>query len=55
MLDRNRVALIETAEALLEHETLSGLALEAVLSTVTPVSPETLETVRAPARETSGR
>jgi cell division protease FtsH len=55
VLDRNREALIETAEALLEHETLSGLALEAVLSTVTPVSPETLETVRAPAREASGR
>ena len=33
-------AVHETAHALLEHETLSGVALEAVLSTVTTVEPE---------------
>jgi cell division protease FtsH len=46
VLQANRTALIETAEALLEHETLSGLALEAVLSTVTPVPIESLDPVR---------
>ena len=34
LLRRNRDAVHETAHALLEHETLSGVALEAVLSTV---------------------
>jgi cell division protease FtsH len=34
LLARNRAAVHETAHALLEHETLSGHALEAVLSTV---------------------
>ena len=34
VLDRNWSAVEETANALLEHETLSGVALEAVLSTV---------------------
>jgi cell division protease FtsH len=34
VLDRNWQAVNETAEALLEHETLSGMALEATLSTV---------------------
>ncbi|HEU4703315.1 MAG TPA: ATP-dependent zinc metalloprotease FtsH [Conexibacter sp.] len=34
LLARNREAVHETAHALLEHETLSGVALEAVLSTV---------------------
>jgi cell division protease FtsH len=51
VLQRNHTALIETAEALLEHETLSGLALEAVLSTVTPVGVDALDGLRAPARE----
>jgi cell division protease FtsH len=47
VLDVNHDALVETAEALLEHETLSGLALEAVLSTVHPVGIEALQDVRA--------
>ncbi len=34
ILDRNWQAVEETAHALLEHETLSGVALDAVLSTV---------------------
>ena len=34
MLRANWVAVQETAHALLEHETLSGVALDAVLSTV---------------------
>jgi cell division protease FtsH len=34
VLRTNWVAVQETAKALLEHETLSGLALDAVLSTV---------------------
>ena len=51
VLQLNHGALIETAEALLEHETLSGMALEVVLSTVTSVSPEALESLRAPGRE----
>jgi cell division protease FtsH len=37
LLRRNRTAVHETAHALLEHETLSGVALEAVLSTVEQV------------------
>jgi len=37
ILDRNWDAVIETANALLEHETLSGVALDAVLSTVVPM------------------
>jgi cell division protease FtsH len=40
VLERNWTAVVETAEALLEHETLSGVALEAVLSTVHPFSVE---------------
>jgi cell division protease FtsH len=49
VLERNRDALAETAEALMEHETLSGMALEAVLSTVTPVAMDDLARVRAAA------
>jgi cell division protease FtsH len=37
VLSRNWTAVLETAQALLEQETLSGLALEAVLSTVQQV------------------
>jgi cell division protease FtsH len=37
VLRRNWAAVEETARSLLEHETLSGVALDAVLSTVTPV------------------
>ena len=36
VLERNWGAVEETAGALVEHETLSGLALDAVLSTVKP-------------------
>ena len=34
VLERNWTSVVETADALLEHETLSGVALEALLSTV---------------------
>ena len=37
LLSRNWNAVEETAHALVEHETLSGLALDAVLSTVEPI------------------
>jgi cell division protease FtsH len=36
VLERNWNAVVETAQALIEHETLSGVALDAVLSTVRP-------------------
>ncbi|HST55768.1 MAG TPA: ATP-dependent zinc metalloprotease FtsH [Solirubrobacteraceae bacterium] len=50
VLDRNWSTVEETAHALLEHETLSGVALEAVLSTVHEVTLEELrEVVRRPA------
>ena len=56
ILRRNEGAVHETATALLEHETLSGVALEAVLSTVEPVEvddlPGLLESER---RAASGR
>jgi cell division protease FtsH len=54
ILDRNWNTVEETATALLEQETLSGLALEAVLSTVQEVSLQELREVRRtppPARE----
>jgi cell division protease FtsH len=53
VLDRNWSAVEETATALLEQETLSGVALDAVLSTVQEVSLEELHSVRraAPARD----
>jgi cell division protease FtsH len=37
VLTRNWHSVRETADALLEHETLSGVALDAVLSTVQPI------------------
>jgi cell division protease FtsH len=46
VLDRNWSAVEETAAALMEHETLSGLALDAVLSTVREASLEELRQVR---------
>ena len=46
VLDRNWQSVEETATALLEHETLSGVALDAVLSTVQEVSIEELEDIR---------
>ena len=39
ILDRHWAAVEETANALLEQETLSGVALEAVLATVAEVEP----------------
>jgi cell division protease FtsH len=48
ILDRNWSTVEETATALLEHETLSGLALDAVLSTVHEASLEELRDVRRP-------
>jgi cell division protease FtsH len=55
VLDRNWSAVEETATALLEHETLSGVALDAVLSTVQEVTLEELAQVRraAPPRFTA--
>jgi cell division protease FtsH len=46
VLDRNWSAVEETATALLEHETLSGVALDAVLSTVQEMTLEELAQVR---------
>jgi cell division protease FtsH len=46
ILDRNWRTVEETAAALLEQETLSGVALDAVLSTVEEASIEELEQVR---------
>jgi cell division protease FtsH len=43
VLDRNWSTVEETATALLEQETLSGVALDAVLSTVTEIQLETLQ------------
>ncbi len=56
VLDRNWSSVEETATALLEQETLSGVALEAVLSTVQEVSLEDLRDVRraSPSAEGSG-
>jgi cell division protease FtsH len=55
ILDRNWSTVEETATALLEQETLSGVALEAVLSTVQEVTLEELHDVRraAPPRFTT--
>ncbi len=55
VLDRNWNTVEETAAALLEHETLSGVALDAVLSTVIEVPAEELSQVRraAPPRFTA--
>jgi cell division protease FtsH len=46
VLDRNWSTVEETASALLEQETLSGVALDAVLSTVQEVSLEELSQIR---------
>jgi cell division protease FtsH len=46
VLDRNWSTVEETATALLEQETLSGVALDAVLSTVTETTLEELSQVR---------
>jgi cell division protease FtsH len=46
ILDRNWQAVEETAHALLEQETLSGVALDAVLSTVQEVDMRDLDEVR---------
>ncbi len=53
ILDRNWNTVEETASALLEQETLSGVALDAVLSTVQEISLEELRDVRraSPARD----
>jgi cell division protease FtsH len=55
ILDRNWNTVEETATALMEHETLSGLALDAVLSTVRETTLEDLRNVRraAPPRFTA--
>jgi cell division protease FtsH len=50
ILERNWNSVEETASALLEQETLSGVALDAVLSTVHEVSPEELGEIRDRAR-----
>ncbi|MGH2938132.1 MAG: ATP-dependent zinc metalloprotease FtsH [Solirubrobacterales bacterium] len=49
VLQANWEAVHETADALLEHETLSGVALDAVLSTVEPVE---LKEIPVPERTT---
>jgi cell division protease FtsH len=51
ILDRHWGAVEETAHALLEQETLSGVALEAVLATVTEVNLDELQGVRRAAPE----
>jgi cell division protease FtsH len=48
ILDRNWSTVEETATALLEQETLSGVALDAVLSTVVEVTLDELRDVRRP-------
>jgi cell division protease FtsH len=55
ILDRNWSTVEETATALLEQETLSGVALDAVLSTVREISLDELRDVRrtAPPRFTT--
>jgi cell division protease FtsH len=51
ILDRNWPAVEETAHALIEHETLSGVALDAVLSTVQEVELSQLHDITRSARE----
>jgi cell division protease FtsH len=50
VLERNWESVRETATALLEHETLSGVALDAVLSTVQPMPIDTLPSSAPPTR-----
>jgi cell division protease FtsH len=52
ILRANWDAVEETARALLEHETLSGVALEAVLSTVQSIE---MQTIPLPERNTDAR
>jgi cell division protease FtsH len=52
VLRENWSALQETATALLEHETLSGVALDAVLSTVKQIE---IEEIPLPERDTDAR
>ncbi|HEX3692405.1 MAG TPA: ATP-dependent zinc metalloprotease FtsH [Solirubrobacteraceae bacterium] len=51
VLERNWATVEETANALLQHETLSGPALEAVLSTVQETSLQELSDVRRATRD----
>ena len=51
MLRRNWSAVQETANALLEHETLSGVALEALLATVQPTLLDLGPGAKAPSEE----
>jgi cell division protease FtsH len=51
ILDRNWQAVEETAHALIEHETLSGVALDAVLSTVREVELSQLHDINRPTHE----
>jgi len=51
VLERNWATVEETAQALIQQETLSGAALEAVLSTVRETSLEELREVRRAPRE----
>jgi cell division protease FtsH len=53
VLERNWGAVRETAAALLEQETLSGVALDAVLSTVEPMPIDTLPSSAPPSRRNS--
>ena len=54
LLRENRATVHETAHALLEHETLSGVALEAVLSPVRHVEYDELDDLRARERRAAG-
>ena len=49
VLERNWCAVEETASALIEHETLSGVALDAVLATVQHIPLDSLNGVARPA------
>jgi cell division protease FtsH len=55
VLDRNWEAVEETANALLDQETLSGVALEAVLSTVVATKLEDLSELHRPPQERTAR
>jgi cell division protease FtsH len=55
VLQLNWASVRETADALLEHETLSGVALDAVLSAVTPVGISELEGIVRPGSDEDAR
>jgi cell division protease FtsH len=55
ILDRHWSAVEETAHALLEQETLSGVALEAVLATVQEITLEEMREIRRPLPEREHR